>query len=351
MPTQLHRSRPRIIRIWGTLLVPLLLGTVAPQAQADVLVREKTSSSGIMGMGATDGQSTTIISGPKQQRESEVAVQGMPAGMGGDGPMVSVDIVRLDKEVIWKLDNNKKEYTEMTFAEMKEMMSGGGMMGSGNDSKPDDFEFTVKVETPGSKKEINGFATEQKILRITGKSTGEDQTAEIQITADMWIAAEVPGLEELQSFHRGFADKLGIDPSMFQSAGGMAQMMGGSVGRLAEEMKKLDGYPILMVMTISTPQMGAMAGMPEGMEQMDMEAMMKAVEAAKGGDPEAAQRMMADMEKNMGSAKKPAPSSGETMAATITVRHEVMEIRTTEVPEVSFTVPTDFTKVKMTMPY
>jgi hypothetical protein len=248
---------------WVSLVVLSLSMIVVSAAQADVLVQEKTSSSGIMGMGASEGQSTIIISGLKQQTEREINIKGMPGGMGGDGPMVSVDIIRLDKELIWNLDMNKKEYNELTFAAMKELLSGSGKESSGKSGKavtPEDIEFSVRVESPGAKKEINGFATEQKILRIEGKSAGgesEGAMGQIRITADMWLAKDVPGIEELNGFKRSFAEKVGIAPSLFQSAGGMAQMMGGSIGRLADEMQKLEGYPILMVMTIETPQMGA----------------------------------------------------------------------------------------------
>jgi hypothetical protein len=342
--------RERVLPALASLAIAvILLGTVLP-AEADVLVREKTSSSGIMGMGASEGQSTVIVSGDKQQTEREMTIQGMPAGMGGDGPMVSVDIVRLDRDLIWHLDMSKKEYTEMTFEDMKQMMKGAKAewsKHSGTDMKTEDIDFSVEVETPGAKKKINGFATERKILRITGevpKAESGGTAGEFTITADMWVAEDVPGYEELRTFQKAFAKKMGIDPSMFQGGGGVAQMMGGSMGKLTEEMQKIEGYPILMEMTMEIP--GAAAGMPAGMEKIDMNAML---EAAKSGDMEALEKMQADMEKQAEQMESDPSAGAATM--TLTVRHEVVEITTTEVPKVGFGIPEGFTKVEREMPF
>jgi hypothetical protein len=350
-----HATRPlrlRALSAWLSLTVAITLIAAITPAQADVLVREKNSTSGIMGMGSSEGQVTMILSGEKQQTETEMTIQGMPAGMGGDGPRLSVDIVRLDKDLIWHLDMPKKEYTEMSFAEMKQMMKSAKAEWSkqtGMSANPEDLEFSVSVETPGAKKEINGFATEQKILHIAGQAPGgEGATGEISITADMWVAKDVPGYDELRAFQSGFAKKVGIDLSMFQSAGGMAQMMGGSVGRLAEEMQKLDGYPILMVMTIELSGVEGAAGMPEAMGEIDMQAMM---EAAKSGDMAALEKMKADMEKKAKEMEANPSSSGGKAALSMTVRHEVTAITTTDVPQVGFDIPEGFNKVEQQMPF
>jgi hypothetical protein len=173
------------------------------------------------------------------------------------------EIIDLDAETITTVDTLKRQYTVMTFAQMKQQIEAAAAKMKEQQAKSQptsaqqqpsttDVSFNVHVRNTGQAKDVSGLNTSESIMTMnvdaTDKSSG--QTGSLAITNDMWLAPTIPGYEEVAEFYRKFALKMGtvfssaINPAMlaqYQGAGkGMAQM--------TEEMSKLKGTPVLQVM-------------------------------------------------------------------------------------------------------
>jgi hypothetical protein len=172
------------------------------------------------------------------------------------------EIIDLDAETITTVDTLKRQYTVVTFEQMKQQIAAAAAKMKEQQQKNEaktagqpsttDVKFQIHVRNTDQTKDVSGLSTKESILTMnmdaTDKSSG--QTGSLAITNDMWLAPEVPGYDEVKEFYRKFAVKMGtvfnsaVNPAMlaqYQGAGkGMADM--------AEEMSKLKGTPVLQVM-------------------------------------------------------------------------------------------------------
>lgn len=149
-------------------------------------------------------------------------------------------IFRLDKEMMYLVDNVKMEYTEMTFAQMEaatkqamsqieelrkkmkdmppeqrkqmEAMLGSSDMAGMSKSK-------IEVKKTGEKKTINGYACIKYILKENGKEVGT-----------IWTTGAVADYAKMKNDMKEFSERL------------MTQMPNGK--ELANAMKKVEGFPI-----------------------------------------------------------------------------------------------------------
>jgi len=246
----------RAPREWLPALVLTLL--LASTAAADVTIRETTVSEGLGGFGNGTTHRTMTVAGDVSRSEDEATYTGRFKTLAGGGkPRTSVSITRIDREVIWDLDPQKKTYTELTFAEMRELMAKGLAEAdrSARDAEPGDDEmtFTVDVRRTGAKQDVNGFAAEQVIVTCVGRPKNAAKDAkggEVRIVMDQWLAKSAPGAKEMAEFGRRFAAKMGLDPQLSNIAGTVQRMYGGAMKELAAKMKDLDGYPVRSTFTI-----------------------------------------------------------------------------------------------------
>jgi hypothetical protein len=172
------------------------------------------------------------------------------------------EIIDLDAETITNIDTLKRQYTVMTFAQMKQQIeaTAAKMKAQQQKSEPTgpqqpsttDVSFQIHVRNTGQAKDVSGLNTKESILTMnmdaTDKSSG--QTGSMAITNDMWLAPEIPGYDEVKEFYRKFAVKMGTVFSSAINPAMLAQYQGANKGMadMAEEMSKLKGTPVLQVM-------------------------------------------------------------------------------------------------------
>jgi hypothetical protein len=249
----LGTSGSRSPREWLPVLILALL--LASAASADVVIKEKSVSEGLGGFGNGTTNRTMIVAGDKSRSEDEVAYTGRFKSLAGGGkPRTSVAITRVDKEVIWNLDPEKKQYTELTFADMRKLMSAGQAEGE----KPKDAEmtFTVDVKRTGEKQDVNGFPAEHVIITTVGKPKNPEKGAEnseLRMVMDEWLTKSAPGSNEMTAYYKLFAEKMGLD---MESSGisSMAQRMyGNGMKEMAAKLKDLGGFPVRSTFTIEGP--------------------------------------------------------------------------------------------------
>ncbi len=200
---------------------------------------------------ATDPVNSTIaIKGNRMVRKSQL----------------TASITDLDAETITTINLEKKTYSTMTFAQMKQAMD-DAMKQMNSKSQPDapDVKFDVKVNDTGATRTINGIQAHEMILTMTMEGTDQKSGAKggMDITTDSWLAPKVPGYEEVRAFYRRMAEKLNWVPG----AGGMMNRpdIARGMSELYKEGAKLDGVPVLQVVKMG----GSMEGMPQDQDGRD----------------------------------------------------------------------------------
>ncbi len=180
------------------------------------------------------------------------------------------EIVDLDRGTITQIDIAKRQYTVMTFEEMrqridaaaakaKEQQKAGQQPGS-DKAQNVDVTYRVQVRSTGATKDLSGTSANESILSMmangTDKTTG--QQGSLAITNDMWLASDIAGYAEVRDFYKRYAEKMGMVLSGSNYSSMLASQPGASQGmaELVKEMSKLKGIPVLQVMRMGTTTNG-----------------------------------------------------------------------------------------------
>ncbi|MGE0448842.1 MAG: hypothetical protein AB7Q29_04590 [Vicinamibacterales bacterium] len=178
-------------------------------------------------------------------------------------------IVDLSEEKIYDLDLKKKTYRVTTFAEQRRKLEEARKKAEEDarkaqaqaeekrDPNAREYEVEFDVKNTGEKKTVNGFDTQQSILTITVHEKGKtlEQSGGMVLTNDMWMTSSLPALKEVQDFDVEYAKKLfgpmvaGASAQDMAAAMAMYPMMKPAIEKMAAEGSKLQGTPIMTVMT------------------------------------------------------------------------------------------------------
>ena len=203
----------------------------------------------------------------RQAREANTAIVSTVSIKGNRMSRVSAqrtEIIDLDKETVTDIDNLKKQYQVITFAQMRQQMETamakaqqqprGGTAGAG--AQAPDIKFEVHVRNTGAAKQVAGLSSQESILTMAMNATDmkSGQTGSFAITNDMWMVPEIPGYDEVRDFYRKYAEKMGKVFSPAFSPTVMAQYRGAGEGmaELVKEMSKLKGVPVQQVTRMGT---------------------------------------------------------------------------------------------------
>src|SRR5689334_22749988 len=168
-------------------------------------------------------------------------------------------IIDLDKETITEIDFAKKQYSTMTFQQMKEAMQKAMERAQQAQAKAKaqqpqaaniDANFQVNAKATGQTRTINGISAKEVVMEFVTEAKDKDsgQSGSITMSVDNWMG-EIPGYEEVQAFYRKMGEKIGY--SMGSSMSGMAMMrpdLQKGFEAAGKEMAKVQGTPIESVM-------------------------------------------------------------------------------------------------------
>lgn len=168
----------------------------------------------------------------------------------------AASIIDLDKESITEINIDKKQYSVVTFAQMKAAMEKAlaDAQKQKKSDKPADvqLQFKVSAKATGKTKTVSGLNAKE--LMITMEAQGKDkdsgQTGAMNIVNDAWMAP-VAGYDEVKAFHLKMAQKIGglFRPGMEQQALANPQMVQG-MAEAAKAMAKVEGVPVETVTRI-----------------------------------------------------------------------------------------------------
>jgi hypothetical protein len=194
-----------------------------------------------------------------------------------NGKLTKGQVIRLNEEKWIEIDHAQKSYSVATFAEMRAKMEKAMQdlkkAQKEKSGEASDVTMTPKitVKDTGERKVINGYNTRHFILTMAMevKDQKSGQTGTMETVTDLWTTKDVKGFEEQTQFYVRLAEKMGTMAFYREAMAGMQGMMADpnmaqGMAEMKKELAKMEGTPILTVMSIIMP--GAPAGSvpPEG---------------------------------------------------------------------------------------
>ncbi len=247
------------------LIVFVLCGVQAPAAIADITLHQNVtiSASGMMSMMGASGKVTTVVSGDRGRTENHVESTSKMIRKFAKNANTAT-IVLLDDELMYSLAPEKKQYSVMTFeqlraqmeesmAELEKISDGGGLPVSEDECQWSPPEMDVKQT--GEKQKFADIKAEQTIISVKQTCTvpGSEKSCDMIWNLEFWNANRMPGGDEAMSFQQGMARAMGGDDELglvqAQARGLMAMFSKGWVDVLKES-GKMEGYPVKTVMSL-----------------------------------------------------------------------------------------------------
>ena len=244
-----------------------LLALFAGPAWADTVIERSSRSGGFAGMGAFESTSVQTTSATAQREESRMkftggflsAIQKM-AGFGD-----SIRITRLDRDLVWTLDPEKKTYTEAPLTVRGERERPGAVPprkdGEKEKGEPSDVVITkneFKVEKTGASKVISGFPCEEYLMTwlVETRNTKTGETGKSLMTDRLWTTPETAEIRaaqaEEQAYAQAYLKKLGLEMSPAEAQKFLAGLTGldeqeqqKALARVGAEFAKVKGYTIV----------------------------------------------------------------------------------------------------------
>jgi hypothetical protein len=191
---------------------------------------------------------------------------------GGRMATVSKDsttVFDFDKQLYTVIDTTKKQYWQMTFAEMQQAMADMQLEAenAGGKSKGKDIktEWKMDLKATGVEKDVNGFLAKQVLMTmdmVATASDGKEKAAgSMRMSMDMWNSETVPGYSEYVKFYERLKDKgAWLNPQQWRQSAG-PNGMGEGLRKMSEEMMKVKGLPVLSITRVGMAGMGDMSSM------------------------------------------------------------------------------------------
>jgi hypothetical protein len=250
----------------------LVLALVATPALADF---KYTDTSQITG-GALMGMANFAA---KFSKDSRAAMQPITTThyvkgnrMRTDGSDGSIQIIDLDGRRVISIDNEKKTYSVATFDQIKAAMekaqADAAAKAKQNPEKPaqaqdaQQLQVTPKITVlPGTgTKTILGQETKETKIKMDmeinangqppAPQPGQPNSVTFTMTMDTFVAASVPGYQEIGEFYKRMATEINwVPPSNIHIDPRMSQGM----SELAKNSDALRGLPLLSYTTMSIP--------------------------------------------------------------------------------------------------
>ncbi len=233
-------------------LLPLALLLAAPGVRADFSFTQTSEMTG----GVLHGAMKMAGAFSKKAREpivTKTAVKGNRMASIMDEQITVTDV---DAETITTIHPKKKEYSVVTFEQMRQYLEQMSQKAKKKKDESDpQLDFSVSVEKTDNERDIDGqTAREVRLkMKIQGQNPQTGDSGQMDMLMQSWMAKPASGYEEVQEFYKKYAGKLNWMPNT-----AMAMFSGGAQGgqqgmaELTEEMAKMNGMPLLQVVSMGT---------------------------------------------------------------------------------------------------
>ncbi len=257
----------------ATLGIALSLASLSTSARADVTVQQQTSldAAGLR----IDTTTVERTATDKRRSDSDTHCRGFLALFCRN--VKSGEIVRLDRQLEWRLEPKTKTYLETVFPtpeqraqaqqRMREMMDKMKQCAQQPQTKasasaPDTSRCelsppTVSVAETNEHAIIAGHDTRKSSVILAQSCTDKENgdVCEFHYGFDMWLTAdEIPGAAERTTFERRYRAAQGLDPNDPEVRGAMQQFMAQYMDvfkQVKEHASSLKGYPLRTTFSVS----------------------------------------------------------------------------------------------------
>jgi hypothetical protein len=181
----------------------------------------------------------------------------------------AVQVIDLGKETITDINLKNKTYSVMTFEQMVQAMDQMAKKAAAQtDNKKAEMNFKASVKETGQTKVISGLNTREVMLTLVMESTDKESgnKGSLNVISDMWMAPDVPGYGEVRAFHQRMAAKLAWTPGSSAFTQGRGDMSK-AFADLSKESAKLEGVPVLQVVSMGGAAEGQPAAQPRKQEE------------------------------------------------------------------------------------
>ena len=231
---------------------------------ADVTIQRNTTLD-VASMIRMHGASTTSIAADKKREDTESHCEGMMSLVCGN--VHGGEIIRLDRDVTWHLDPDKKRYREQVFATPVEQSAMRAKMQANlekmrscpvprqqqppiDKSKCEMSPPKIDVHKTGDKASIAGHDAERTIATLTESCTNKDtgDVCDTVVAIDVWLTQDqLPGSGDAQAFDAAYAKKLGLDEARGIMRGEAAKFLApyqSQIKQLQDKSSDLKGQPL-----------------------------------------------------------------------------------------------------------
>jgi hypothetical protein len=254
-------------------------------AHADVTIQEKTNLE-VASMIRAHGALTVSITADKKREDSESHCEGALSLFCGN--MQGGEIVRLDRDLVWRLEPKKKLYIEQPFASpaeiaaMREKMQAAleKMRSCPVSPKQQPIDKSqcqmstpkIDVHKTGDTLSIAGHEAERTLATLTETCSNKDtgNACDTVIAVDIWLTQdELPGRGDRRSFNQAYARKLGIEDSAGVMREDIAKYLAAyqaQIKQLQDKVGDLKGQPLKtsLRVLVGGPQCASTANMKSG---------------------------------------------------------------------------------------
>lgn len=284
----------RVVRAWF-----VLTALAAAGAWGDVTVQQKTSLD-VVSVIRMHGATTTNLTAEKKREDVESHCEGMMSLLCGN--LQSGDIVRLDRDVTWRLEPGKKRYREQAFATPEELAAMHAKMQATLDkmrscpvsqkqepidkSKCEMSPPKIDVHKTGDMLSIAGHDAQRTSATLTQSCTNREtgDVCDTVVAVDVWLTQDkLPGAADRHAFDAAYAKKLGLDESQGIMRGQVAKFLApyqSQIKQLTDKSSDLKGQPLKTSLRVLM-----------GGQQCSATAKMKSEQASSGGGGDAANPM------------------------------------------------------------
>ncbi len=181
----------------------------------------------------------------------------------------TMSVIDLASETMTEVNFEKKTYATITFAEMRVAMEKMAArmkeaMAKRKDEPTPQMDMKVSVKSTGQSRAISGLDTREYLMNLTMTAQAPQGATPVglsEIESDLWLTAKIAGYEEVKAFYMRMGKKmafsLNMNPLLMQQQGSAEGMK-----KMAEEMAKLEGTPVLTITRVkgTSPMAGMMGG-------------------------------------------------------------------------------------------
>ena len=239
-------------------------------ARADVTVQQQsTFDVAIVKAHSSSTEYTTL---DKQRRDSDFHCEGFMSMFCGN--QAGAEIIRLDRDLEWKLEPKKKEYLESPFPTAAQREAAAAKVRESLEKlkscpatqQPGSAPDTSKCEMSPPKLDVKQTDQHQMFAghdsRLTSATLTQschnpqtNDTCDFVIAMDSWLTQdEIAGLADRRAFQQAYFKKMGLDQMSAQVAQSLQQFLApykDNLKQLSDKAADFKGYPMKTAFSIS----------------------------------------------------------------------------------------------------